>query len=1162
MAQLLLAVGGAAVGSQFGVGPVGWVAGAMLGGWLFSPHQTMYGPRVTDNKVQTADYGTPLPIGYGTHRWAGSVIWSTELNETVNKKKVGGKGGASATQITYTYSKSFAVAFAGRTAYDLLQLYCDGKLIYDITNSGDLKTNVTKPVRFKFYKGTETQEPDSTIESIKGVGNATAYRGIVYVVFEDFDLTEYGGRIPLIEATISFNGAVSYPSERFWPTNAGITYPGTNCFIRDPIRPYIYVVGGNKISKFNITTNAEVAYNTLSISLNSTTLSIDPEGFIWCQDDVDTKTDKYYKIDPNTLEIIDECGLINQWNASAWWCIQAHSISIAANMPQFVGYEKVLIVASYFYGGRIDFISRNLMALDTSDLQPDESLDDLRYLGRISFNSSWFGGGYSPIDVVVDKDSIIWVLGIIGATGASSGAGLYRVSAILVDNSDQDTYFGTPKVVTGAYGIISLTAYLPHGPSSFIYYPDDHSLIIFASKQTYDYDGIAAIKWDIEDMSVIATATSTDIPNYPQFRTNSRIGVQNGNIIIASHIGATILKASTLEVIYGPYSWSNWGTSYGGIGDIYWDDESKSIWRADNSSVFGSPYTHDTILRCYLDRLTGLPETLDDVITDMAVRSKKLVAADIDVTDLTAINVYGYLIGRQMSAKSAIMPLLLGYFVNGVESDWKIKFNLLGDASSFTIDEDDLGVESDVKNSEIQVEESQLPKEFDVVFIDRQRAYQQNVARHARHADTVKSTQVESIELAIDLTPSEAKQIAAKYLYHIWNERVGHELRLGPNYMLIDPSDVGTLTIGTTSYTVRVVKATVGSGLGIELQVSHNDPDNYTSLLEGFGGSTLLTNTLQLVGPTELIPLNTNLLRDFDDYGGSAPTLYFAACSYLTGWRGAVIFKSQDNKLYDEIATALHSVTWGHAMNALGTSNQWATWERYKYLDVSLVRGTLESKTELQVLNGSNAALLKCGTGWEVIQFTTATLTGTNLYRLTNLLRGRRGSNYFIDGHVAGDTFILLDAYTILKHNLLPAEINAHRYYKGVSIGSHLEDAPVVDVASIGEPLMPYSPCYIFGTRDGSNNLTVTWKRRTRIAGDWVNASGTVILGESSESYDIEIIGPTGTVLRNIVATSPTITYSAADQTSDGLTPGDPVSLIIYQISAIVDRGYGTEAIV
>ena len=51
-------------------------------------------------------------------------------------------------------------------------------------------------VNFRFYAGSETQTPDSLIELKQGTGNAPAYRGLCYLVFEGLDLTPFGNRIP------------------------------------------------------------------------------------------------------------------------------------------------------------------------------------------------------------------------------------------------------------------------------------------------------------------------------------------------------------------------------------------------------------------------------------------------------------------------------------------------------------------------------------------------------------------------------------------------------------------------------------------------------------------------------------------------------------------------------------------------------------------------------------------------------------------------------------------------------------------------------------------------------------------------------------------------------------------------------------------------------
>jgi hypothetical protein len=71
-----------------------------------------------------------------------------------------------------------------------------------------------------------------------------------------------------------------------------------------------------------------------------------------------------------------------------------------------------------------------------------------------------------------------------------------------------------------------------------------------------------------------------------------------------------------------------------------------------------------------------------------------------------------------------------------------------------------------------------------------------------------------------------------------------------------------------------------------------------------------------------------------------------------------------------------------------------------------------------------------------------------------------------------------------------------------------------------------------------------------------------VPLGESSEAYEVDILDGDDVVRTIDSLSSETASYSAAEQTTDGLTPGDPVDCVIYQMSATVGRGFGREATV
>ena len=65
-------------------------------------------------------------------------------------------------------------------------------------------------------------------------------------------------------------------------------------------------------------------------------------------------------------------------------------------------------------------------------------------------------------------------------------------------------------------------------------------------------------------------------------------------------------------------------------------------------------------------------------------------------------------------------------------------------------------------------------------------------------------------------------------------------------------------------------------------------------------------------------------------------------------------------------------------------------------------------------------------------------------------------------------------------------------------------------------------------------------------------------LGEDTESYEIDIFSDSSysTVVRTIASSTPTAPYTAAQQSADGLTPGNTIYARVYQRSATVGRGY------
>lgn len=210
MASLVLSVAGGAVGGAL-FGPVGAIAGRVVGalaGNLLDHAlldstgtgraRNVEGPRLSDLDVMASTEGAPIARVYGRARLAGQVIWATQLEEVVTTtvqsgggggggKGMGGSGGGSqttTTTTTYSYFANFAVSLCEGPIGRVGRVWADGKLL-DLAG-----------LNVRFYTGTEEQSADPLIVAKQGVGNAPAYRGLAYVVFERLALEPFSNRIP------------------------------------------------------------------------------------------------------------------------------------------------------------------------------------------------------------------------------------------------------------------------------------------------------------------------------------------------------------------------------------------------------------------------------------------------------------------------------------------------------------------------------------------------------------------------------------------------------------------------------------------------------------------------------------------------------------------------------------------------------------------------------------------------------------------------------------------------------------------------------------------------------------------------------------------------------------------------------------------------------
>jgi hypothetical protein len=198
-----------------------------------------------------------------------------------------------------------------------------------------------------------------------------------------------------------------------------------------------------------------------------------------------------------------------------------------------------------------------------------------------------------------------------------------------------------------------------------------------------------------------------------------------------------------------------------------------------------------------------------------------------------------------------------------------------------------------------------------------------------------------------------------------------------------------------------------------------------------------------------------------------------------------------------------------------------------------------------------------------VVQFERATLTGPNTWRLDGLLRGQAGTFDRTDaGHDTGARFVLIDG-AVLPLRLTEAESGLDLTLRCGAAGSIYDPDVFTDVAlgSSRRGLKCLAPVHLSAMRDsGTGDVTIRWVRQTRIGGDsW--APVEVPLGETSEAYTIAIRDGLTTV-RTLASSTPSVTYSSADQGADfGTLPAD-ISIAICQISPTEGPGLAATRVI
>ena len=557
------------------------------------------------------------------------------------------------------------------------------------------------------------------------------------------------------------------------------------------------------------------------------------------------------------------------------------------------------------------------------------------------------------------------------------------------------------------------------------------------------------------------------------------------------------------------------------------------------------------------------PVSVSSILHDLCLRAG-LTDAQIDVSRVTP-SIEGYVLLSRPTARSAMQPLLDTFLIDCVETDGQLVFVPRGQPSLFALGRANLAAHEPQTAvppalALTRIQEVDIPERVELTYLDSSRNYDATMQYGARIGlpqPTQFSRGRRQVQTPIVMSASQAKQQAQKMLYSAWVGREQATFTAPRALSRLNPTDVITIDVGTTAYTVRLTQSDVGAQ---GLQRWQGVSEQASVFTVTTPGTTVPTPPPFIAPPatSTLLVLDTALLSSQDDDLG----LYFAAASTDVAWNGATLWWSVDGTSnWQQVLAFSSRATYGTAATVLGNRPPYNTWDRANTVDVTLGYGSVPSYSPTAVVLGTaHAALL----GQEIIQWQTATQLSSTTWRLSMLLRGRRGTEWAIGSHAIGDQFIVLDPQTVQRYVPLASDLGQVRFYRLVSAGQTVADVASVAITNTGQGQQCYSPDHLRSSRDAANNLTVTWRPRTRLP--WETLNGQIgPLGEQVEQYRVRIPAALGSasILREwVIGTARSVTYLASDQATDGFTPGNPVPIRISMVNAYTGSGHPSELMV
>jgi hypothetical protein len=971
---------------------------------------------------------------------------------------------------------SLAVGICKGPIDAVLRIWANDLLIFDATGTSTGVNSPTLYIEKTVYLGTEAQTADPWMEAFEGAGEVPGYRGIAYVVFKNFPLASFGDQVPNFEFEVSSSASSLFLQEEV----TGSAFPSDN-WAMSQIGPYLYGESGGTLNRLNRQTGTLLR----QLDVGAVVEAVSATASLYGRLVVDEGTDSFYFLCRDGLRsFIVFYGLF----------------SLANNYTSRTPAHEQAAEVDGIAPRRSDFF-----------FTADDTGAKIRCYRKVGLTRQWKRNGPSatakPGNFTYDREGALWL--------------------ISWEDADSTKFYLTRATQGGNVVHYTITGY---GRCKWLAYDITGNFLLAGGDGGYLVKVYAKGEIAGPDRGTVADAiASISTGTRSLFLSQRRFSGQRLWTFDGTDFHEVDTDSMTVLRTIAGSSWA--GVTLAGLA---FDAQARAFW---------SRHSATSMKELFIERYGNDDITVGAVVGDICLAAG-LEADEFDVDDLDDVCT-GYAITSKGTARAALEPLMDAFLIDARETDGVLEFLHRGGASVVTIPEEDLGA-GDVGASlpelveEEITEEQLLPRSVEVTYLSADRAYDEMTQHDRRRADITIAQGEVSLSLPLVLSDDQARQLAQNLLYAAWTERRTYQLSLPASYLRLDPADIVTIPVGGESVRVRLVAVELGANHLVRAAGVLDDLSSYSSSLAGVAGATVFSAVKHLPNSVGFV-MDMNLARDGDDNAG----FYFAACpdGDDENWAGATLFVSYDGVTFLPLATTTEPATIGVLEGALPKTGGTLDVDWDTTVDVLLTYGTLTSLTEDAVIADSTANLAAIGNetqGWELLQFVEAEDLGGDRWRLSGLLRGRRGTESYMSTHTLdglASAFVLMDFAGGTIRRVVPqdSEIGQTRRYKIATATTSLSAAEPREITYEAFGLKPYSPVELSAVLSGSDWI-LHWQRRTRVGGNLQSSSGAA-LGEDEELYEVDITDSTGgaTVVARTLEVSGAST-EGVDLSIDGTT--------------------------